>query len=88
MTFLRKFIKNKVKAEGPLFQDEVKHFKAILKQAQSFCDKKTAGNLKVVASRWNQDFVFTKSDCDLMKLEETKFINNLRVRHKLMNDIR
>ena len=86
--FFTKIYKNKVKAEGPLFHDEVKQFKAILKQAQSFCDETTAGNLKIAASRWNQDFVFTKSDCDLMKLEETKFINNLRTRHKLMNDIR
>ena len=86
--FFTKVCKDKVKAEGPLFQDEVKQFKAILRQVRSFCDKKTAGDLKVAASRWNQDFVFTKSDCDLMKLEETKFINNLRTKHKLMNDIR
>ena len=85
--FFTKIYRHKVKAEGRLFQNEVKQFQAVLKQVRSFCDQNTVDNLEVTASSWNQDFIVTKSDCALMKLQEIKFLNNLRTRHKLMNGI-
>ena len=86
--FFTNIYRHKVKAEGPLFHNEVKQFQAVLKQVRSFCDQNTVDNLEVTASSWNQDFMVTKSDCALMKLQEIKFLNNLRTRHKLMNGIR
>ena len=86
--FFTKLYEYKVEAEGPLFHDEVKQFQAVLKHVRSFCEQTTAVKLVVAASSWNQEFVVTKFDCDLMKLGEIKFLNNLRTRHKQMNGIR
>ena len=85
--FFTKLFEYKVEAEGPDFKDEVRHFETILKQVRSFCDhsKAPTDQLKVQATAWNDNFIVSKSDCDLMKLGEIKFINNLRTRHILMN---
>ena len=85
--FFTKLFDYKVEAEGPDFKDEVRYFETILKQVRSFCDhsRVPGDQLEVQATAWNDNFLVFKSDCDLMKLGEKEFLNDLRIRHILMN---
>ena len=77
----------KIKAEGPTFQDEVRYFRDILRQINTFCiQPRTVDDRFIVkTSKWNSEFQVLRSDCELMLLEETEFIQRLWTRHIQMN---
>ena len=77
----------KVNAEGPEFQEEVNNFRDIIQQIKEFCTHPNAlaEEMIVKASKWNQVFRVSRSDCEFMLLHELKFIERLRKRHILMN---
>lgn len=85
--FFWKVFDYKVENEEGDFKDEVRQFKNILDQTTSFCgrSKSPNNNLQIFATRWNDDFGISHSDCALMEMDEMKFIENLRARHIQMN---
>lgn len=85
--FFSKIFDFKVQDEGPLFQEEVKQFEKVLQQTKSFCEQSVSDTyrLEIPASEWNAKFEVSPSDCELMKLGEIKFLQNLRTRQIQMN---
>lgn len=59
-----------------LFHEEVSAYKNILKQVEHFCSSEAKGKkrLHVSGNRWTEAFTLAKFDCDLMTLEESRFI--------------
>ncbi len=62
--------------QGVDFMEEVAHFKTVNSQVLSFCEGQSnvtpnstlvAKQLKIPASVWNKEFVFTNQDCGLLK---------------------
>lgn len=69
----------KVKIEGDRFQDEVKHFKRVLNQIMLFCENKGNGKdvLEIFPSLWNDYFVKSRTDCEMMAMPERTFKSKL-----------
>ncbi|KAK3577749.1 hypothetical protein CHS0354_015787 [Potamilus streckersoni] len=72
----------KVQAEGPLFFQEVKHFKLIQQKVKNYCNStmqsdKSYYPLMVPRSTWNKEFFITHSDCKFMSQDELLLMHNL-----------
>ena len=76
----------KIEAEGPTFPQEVSYFRSVLSKVKTFCDQGPTGDsaLSVSESPWNPKFEISRTECDLMKKHEIKFITELRARHNKM----
>ena len=75
---------DQIKKAGDCFQDEVEYFKEVLAQVDKFCKEKgkpkTEQVLYISTTIWNDEFNVTKTDCELMTMVETKFIQKERMR--------
>ncbi|KAK3577750.1 hypothetical protein CHS0354_015788 [Potamilus streckersoni] len=72
----------KVQAEGPLFFQEVKHFKLIQQKVKHYCNSTLRSNksyppLLVPRSTWNNEFFISHSDCKFMSQDELSLMHNL-----------
>ena len=78
--FFSQVLDQKVQAEGPGFQDEVRYFRSVLQQLRAFCIQTGTDTEKLIikASKWNSEFQVPKSDCELMRIPEKTFIGRLR----------
>ncbi|KAK3092642.1 hypothetical protein FSP39_005264 [Pinctada imbricata] len=61
----------KIQAEGPTFFDEVEQFRVVQLLVERFCfiegnHNTKSKNITIPASRFNEEFYVTSSDCDLM----------------------
>ncbi|KAL3881017.1 hypothetical protein ACJMK2_033217 [Sinanodonta woodiana] len=79
--FLNIFWK-KIQAEGPLFFQEVKHFKLIQQKTMHYCNNslqsaKSYPPLTVPNSAWNKEFFITQSDCKFMSQDELNLMHDL-----------
>ena len=85
--FFSKLLDLKIKAEGPGFQDEVGYFRDVLQQLKAFCIQPGTDIYKLIVkeSEWNSEFQVSKSECELMQIQEKTFIEQLRIRHEQMN---
>ena len=81
-TFLEIFLQKM--SEEINLNSEVKHFKTILNDVQSFCTDKTpsANEITLAVSEWNQEFSVTVHDCELMLTTEIPFWKQLIWKHK------
>ena len=81
-TFLEIFLQKM--SEEINLNSEVKHFKTILNDVQSFCTFKTpsAKEITIAVSEWNQEFSVTVHDCELMLTTEIPFWKQLIWKHK------
>ena len=79
--FYERFVKQISLEEDIL--DEVAYFTSVQRRVQLYClisDAQGQG-LRISRSRWNDPFLVTKSECDLMKMPELDFIEKLRQEH-------
>lgn len=85
--FYERFVKQ-ISLEKDII-DEVAHFASVQRRVQLYCLLSDTQGLRISGSRWNESFLVTKSDCDLMKMPELDFIEKLRQEHiqALLNEI-
>ena len=60
--------------------EEVAHFTSVQRNVQLYCllnDSQGQG-LRISGSKWNEPFLVTKYECDLMRMSELDFIEKLR----------
>lgn len=85
-----KILKWKMKLEGATFQEEVDHFKTVLRSVREFCSGESDLEfLHVHSSRWTCPFILTASDCKLMTMVSREItIPILIERHKKMHKLK
>lgn len=84
--FLKIFDK-KVEKEGPEFQNEVEVLQNAFEKTSLYCNQKniTGNYIEFTATKWNNAFKLSETDCKILRKGENPFIAELKVRHKNMN---
>ena len=87
--FYKRFLEQLSVEKG--IMEEVAHFSSIQRNVQLYClQNDTQGQgLRIRGSQWNDPFLVTKSECDLMRMTELSLIEKLRQEHisALMEEI-
>ena len=66
-------------SKEPLFQEELKVFRAVQMDVKYFClINKTAKSLIIPESAWNDKFTISRYDCELMAMEEIPMTSYMR----------
>lgn len=80
-TFFKEKFLYTLRAQGDSFRQEVRHFEEILEQVKYYCEIQlihTSQSFTVVgASSWNNEFLFTSYDCELISLTELDFLDRI-----------
>ena len=86
----KKIFDDKIAAKGPDFHQEVEFLQFVLNKTNSFCqtDRINQPFLDIPASAWNYRFKILESDCKLMQIKAHTFIDNLKIRHKRLNEFK
>ena len=64
---------DRIHRESADFFNEVQHFRHLNNKVKTFCQANHSHSLSVTGSMWNEDFVITQYDCNLMTLNTVKF---------------
>ncbi|XP_035696262.1 galactose-3-O-sulfotransferase 2-like [Branchiostoma floridae] len=72
----------KIEEQGPDFWEEVRHFEALHNDVMHFCQSsRSMLNIRVGASRWNEEFYVDSRYCAKLKLWSIHYLNYLRKRY-------
>lgn len=68
----------RIRLAGEGFQKEVEHYKNVLQEVKSFCEKRYRLPLNITQSLWNRNFLFSRRDCNLIRRANPAIIESLR----------
>ncbi|PVD30047.1 hypothetical protein C0Q70_09308 [Pomacea canaliculata] len=75
--FLKRF-QEKVNSFGGKFFEEVRVFRSIRKQVESYCRNGTSTWLDIEATEWNERFRVDHNTCFLLEVPEAEFVDYVK----------
>lgn len=88
--FFKALFLKRIKTEQNDFHDEVKTFKQILKEIQTYCEveNKAKNEYLIGKTQWNEEFIFTKSDCIFATKHEWTLLDELKTKYKMRHRLK
>ncbi|KAJ8302644.1 hypothetical protein KUTeg_019040 [Tegillarca granosa] len=79
--FFYKRLWDQIKEEGKDFVDELYYFKSVRTDVTNFCSGPIANktSFKAPKSKWNDEFIVSEKDCELMFKKEIEFVNSIKL---------